>query len=166
MRDFKIVDNLIFFKRRISAVFKVEPFDVALLSEQDRGVFYSKIRQALNVLSAKIQIIAIKERAKITDYSQHFNYILSKAEPTREKIIKEYVKELTELVENENILILKYYIVFSRNINTSKPTQVIEGIKKLEDVVKRFTSTLYQANVKTSQLADEHLINFVKKQLR
>ncbi len=166
MKDFKIIDNLIISKDSISAIFEIEPFDIALLSEQDRATFYQKICQAINVIAGQVQILAIKEKAKICDYSQHLNYVLSKAESKKERLIKKYTKELTKIVKNGNILILKYYLIFSVANDISNSVHVIEGINKLENKIERFTDVLFQAGIEVSQLVDDYLIKFVKKQLR
>lgn len=166
MKDFKIQDNLIVEKGRISAVFEVEPFDVALLSKEDRKMFYHKVRQAFNILPSQVQIISVKENAKISDYAKHFHSITKETEKGKETLTQNYINELSILIETGDVLILKYYFIFSVNANTRKSIKLIEGVKKLNDNVERFTGVLFQAGVTTRQLEENNLVKFIRSQMR
>lgn len=166
MRDFKIQDNLVVEKGRILAICVVMPFDVALLSEDDRRLFYEKIRQAYNMLSTQIQIVAVKDRAKIKDYSSHFDSMSRQTNKSKDSLIHNYINELSVLIESGEVLILKYYFILSVNASTTSAFKYTEGFKKLDEYTKRFTGVLRQAGVETKQLEGKDLIQFFKSQVR
>lgn len=166
MKDFKISNNLIVEQKRMHAVCEVLPFDVALLSKEDRQMFYTKIRQAYDILPSRVQIIVVKEEAKVRDYTKHFESITAETNKAKDSLVLSYIHELSALIEAGEVLILKYYFIFSIGAETKDSRKFIERYNSLSDKVSRFTGVLAQAGVETRQLTGENLINFIKQQVR
>lgn len=100
--NFTIADNLIMRDNSICGVYEIEPFDIALLNEQDREHFYSKLKQAIHVLPSQIQFFVKKDQAKAADYSAHFFSLYDSSSKKREPLINQYIEDLTKLVEENN----------------------------------------------------------------
>lgn len=164
--DFTIQDNLILRTNSITKMFEIEPFDVALLNEQDRENFFIKLKQAIHTLPAQVQFIVRKERAETKDYSQHFFSLYGGATLNREALISQYIKDLSHLLDSETLFITRHYAVFSGACNTNKITDLIAGIKKVNDMGISFASALSACNISVKPLANEELVSFMSSNLR
>ena len=164
--DFTIRDNLILRDNNIVGMYEVEPFDVALLNDQDREHFFVKLKQAIHTLPSQVQFIVRKEQAKSKDYSPHFFSLYDSSNNKREPLIAQYIEDLTNLVNANKFMITRHYAVFSIPCNTSKPHALVQGVKKLNDIGMRFASALSMANVNIRALDNAELKVFAQGTLR
>lgn len=164
--DFTIQDNLIIRTGSITKMFEIEPFDVALLNEQDRENFYIKLKQAIHTLPAQVQFIVRKEKAKSNDYSRHFFSLYEEAKSNREQLISQYINDLTRLLESETFFVTRHYAVFSVSCNTSKTSELIAGIRKVNDLGISFAAALSACNISVKPLTNEELVRFMSSTLR
>ncbi len=166
--DFQIRDNFIVHKSNLIAVFNIEPYDIALLNDSDREIFFNRMKASLHVLPSKIQIIVRKETATVSDYSKHFFSIYDQSERKREWLIDQYVQDLSKLVNTNKFLIVKYYAVFSVPFTDSKDKDpdLVEATQRLNDIQDRFFGALHAGNIESMQLSREELVEFCKSQLR
>jgi len=164
--DFTIQDNLILRANTLTKIFQIEPFDVALLNEQDRENFFIKLKQAIHTLPTQVQFIVRKERAETKDYSQHFFSLYAGSTLNREALISRYIKDLSRLLENETLFITRHYAVFSVSCNTGKTTDLIAGVRKVNDMGISFASALSADNITVKPLTNEELIRFMSSTLR
>lgn len=164
--DFSIQDNLILKDSSIVGMYEIEPFDVALLNEQDREHFFVKLKQAIHTLPSQVQLIVRKENAKSKDYSPHFFSLYDSANKKREPLISQYIEDLTNLVNANNFMITKHYAVFSVPCNTLKVNTLVQGVKKLNDLGMRFASALGAANITVRPLENVELKAFAQGTLR
>lgn len=164
--DFRIIDNYIERKKQLIAVYEIEPFDIALLNDEDRELFYQRIKLMLHTLPGKVQFIVRKETAKQTDYQKHFFSLYTNAEKNRERFISSYITDLTNLVGSEKFLMMKYYAVFSTSLSSKKEASLVSASKRLFDMGRRLSSSLAPAHIITRQLRKEELVAFCKKQLQ
>lgn len=164
--DFTIQDNLILRDNSIVGMYEVEPFDVALLNDQDREHFFVKLKQAIHTLPSQVQFIVRKEQAKSEDYSPHFFSLYDSSNKQREPLIAQYIEDLTNLVNANNFMITKHYAVFSVPCNTTKPHALVQGVKKLNDMGMRFASALSMANITIRPLENAELKVFAQGTLR
>lgn len=166
LTDFSVVDTYILRRNELIAIFSVEPFDIALLNNEDREHFYQSMKQMIHTLPGKMQIIVRKEKAKVSDYSKHFFSIYEQSEKKREGLINSYITDLSRLIETDQFLIVKYYAVFSTSVNPNMPQSMIDAKQKLLDMGNRLSSALSSCNIHIKQLSEEQLIEFCKTQLR
>ncbi len=166
LTDFSISENFIIRQNNLIAVYNIEPFDIALLNDQDREVFFQHLKLALHVLPGRVQLIVRKETAKVSDYSKHFFSIYDQSDKKREPLINTYIEDLSSLVQTKKFLIVKYYAVFSVAFNPTKPQERVESTQKLHDMGVRFAGALHNCNVTTRQLTKEELVEFCRSQLR
>lgn len=166
MKDFKIANNLIIEDKRIHTICEIKPFDVALLSKEDRDMFYTKIRQAYDILPSRVQVIVVKEEAKVRDYTKHFESITSETNKDKDNLVLKYINELSALIEAGEVLIIKYYFIFSVDADTKNSKKFLDKYNQLADKVSRFTGVLAQAGIESRQMKDKELINFIKSQVR
>ena len=103
--DFSIQDNHIIRKQSIIRIYQIEPHDIALLNDQDREHFFTKLKQAIHVLPSQVQLIVKKDRAKSSDYSNHTFSLYNSSSTKREPLIRQYVSELTDLIDSNNFMI-------------------------------------------------------------
>lgn len=164
--DFIIQDNHIIRKQSIIRILEVEPHDIALLNEQDREHFFTKLKQTIHILPSQIQIIVKKERSTSKDYSKHIFSVYNTTIPGREPLINRYVKELTNLIDSNNFMITKHYISISVSAQTKNSKSKIEAFKKINDAELRLASALAQSNISTRSLDNDELIKFMKETLR
>jgi len=164
--NFTIQDNLILRPGNITKMFEIEPFDVALLNEQDRENFFIKLKQAIHTLPAQVQFIVRKERAETKDYSRHFFSLYGGAKLNRESLISQYIKDLTHLIDNETLFITRHYAVFTVTCCTSKTADLITGVKKVNDLGISFASALTVCNIAVKPLNNDELIRFMSSTLR
>lgn len=164
--DFTIHDNLIVRSDRIIKVFEVEPYDIALLNDQDREHFFVKLKQTIHVLPSRVQFIVRKDRAEMSDYSEHLFSLYNSSRPEREELIKHFVKDLTGLVENNNLTVMRHYAVFSAECDTRKVKSKAAAVKKLADAGIRFAAALSACNITVRPLADHELLSIAKDTLR
>jgi len=164
--DFQVQDNLIIRRSSIVRVYEVEPYDIALLNDQDRENFFVKLKQMIHVLPSQVQFIVRKEKTKIEDYSTHFFSIYNQSEPAREPLINRYIQDFTHLIETHEFMTVHHYAVFSVSCNTAKPHERVRAIKKLNDGGIRFTSSMSACNINAKPLNSEDLIHFCKETLR
>lgn len=164
--DFDIQDNFIIRKNSLVQVFEVEPFDIALLNDQDREHFFVKLKQAIHTLPNQIQFIVKKEQASSKDYSRHFFSLFDNASQEREPLIKEYIDNLTELVETNNFLITKHYAVIAVPCNPKSVDSKKNAVKKLFDISSAFAANLSLCQISIRPLENNELASFVKNILR
>ncbi len=164
--DFSIQDNLIIRNNSIVRMYEIEPYDVALLNEQDREHFFVKLKQALHTLPSSVQFIVRKERATSKNYSPHFFSLYDGSNKKREPLIEKYIEDLTALIDSEPFVVTRHYGVFSVSCNTQKPHDKVAAIKKLDDIGLRFASALAVCNIGVRILENDELIQFAKTTLR
>lgn len=164
--DFTIQDNLIVRSGSLTKLLEVEPFDVALLNEQDRENFFLKLKQAIHTLPAQVQIMVRKERATTKDYSKHFFSLYDGAARNREHLINSYVTDLSKLLETETLFVTRHYAVFTVPCNTGKVSDMTEGVKKINDLALSFAGALSACNIAVTSLQNEELVHFMTKTLR
>lgn len=164
--DFKIIDNYIQRKKRLIAIYEIRPFDIALLNEEDREQFYSKIKTMLHTLPGKVQIIVRKEIAKPSDYQDHFFSLYKDADPKRERLIENYVNDITHLLDLEKFQMVKYYAVFSTPLTSTKDEAFVNASKRLYDMGARFSSGLELAQIGIRQLKKNDLVTYFQSQFR
>lgn len=147
-------------------MYEVEPFDVALLNDQDREHFFVKLKQAIHTLPSQVQFIVRKGKATSSDYSRHFFSLYDSSNEKREPLISHYVEDMKKLLDEETFLVTRHYAVFSVPCTTTKPNEKIEAMKKLNDTGLRFASALSQCNISARPLESEQLMEFAKSTLR
>lgn len=164
--NFTIKDNLIMRDNSIIGVYEIEPFDVALLNEQDREHFYVKVKQAIHVLPSQIQFIVKKDAAKASDYSPHFFSLFDSSSKKREPLINQYIEDLTKLVEENHFMMTRHFAVLSTPCNPQKPQNLVQGVKRLNDSGMRFAQSLALSNIAVRALENEELKHFMRETLR
>jgi hypothetical protein len=173
--NFDVVDNLLIFKERIVVVFKLEPVDIMLLSEQDRQIFIKSIQNFLNnQRGIHIQILMRNRGADQSDYMKHFNNITSQQVSLhskemgnlRENKLAGYVEDMQVLLSKNIVPIRDYFILFEIKGNTSTSRKTIELIRKLEELSERMGNLLDQSKIRTNQLRDEKLEEFLQSFIR
>ncbi len=164
--DFYIQNDLIIRKNSITRIYEVEPFDIALLNEQDREHFFIKLKQAIHVLPAQTQFIVRKVQAKSDDYSKHFFSLYDDSTPDKEALVHEYIENLRDLIDSNSFFVTKHFAVISTSCTTNKPQAVVEGVKKLNDVGSRLSASLSVCNIATQPVVGDELKQFVGRILR
>ncbi|QQG40570.1 MAG: hypothetical protein HYV37_03305 [Candidatus Levyibacteriota bacterium] len=164
--DFTIKDNLIVRDNTIIGVYEIEPFDVALLNEQDREHFYVKLKQAIHILSSQIQLIVKKDQAKTTDYSNHFFSLYESSSKKREQLINQYLEDLTTIIDENHFMMTRHFAVLSIPCDPTKPNSLVQGVKRLNDLSLRFAQSLALCNISIQALENEQLKHFMKETLR
>jgi hypothetical protein len=164
--DFDIQDNLIIRKGSIVKLYAVEPFDIALLNDQDREHFFVKLKQMIHVLPSQVQFIVRKEEANVEDYSKHFFSLYNSSNTKRETLINHYVNDLSSLVKNHSFMTMHHYAVFSVSCDTKKAHEKVKAIKKLSDLGIRFASSLSACNISVQPLVDDQLLHVAQTTLR
>lgn len=163
--NFTIQDNFVLRQNNLISIHEIEPFDVALLNDQDREHFFIKLKQAIHVFS-QVQFITKKARAKSDDYSSHFFSLYEDSSKKTEELINKYTEDLTNLINDHEFMTTKHYAVLSVTCNTLKPNTLVQGVKKLTDLSLRFASALNVSNVQVRQLESNELKMFVQETLR
>lgn len=164
--DFIVQDNHIIRKDSIVRIYKIEPFDIALLNTQDREHFFLKLKQVIHTLPSQIQLIVRKEKATVADYSQHFFSLYDHSTNKREPVISEYISELSSFIEQSQPLLVKHYAVFSVSCNSKNTDSKVKAMKKLDDMGNRFGSSLHACNIQIQALDNTELISFMQVTLR
>ena len=164
--DFSIQDDLLIRKDHLIKIYEVEPFDIALLNEQDRAHFFAKLKQAMHTLPSQIQIIVKKNQATTKDYSRHIFSLYETATEEKEPLIKRYVDELVSLVEHNRFTITRCYAVLSVPCQPKNIKSKESAIKKLDDIGNSFSSHLVQCNIQISPLSKDQITDLTKELLR
>ncbi len=164
--NFTIIGNAIKHKQELIAIFEIQPYDIALLNEEDRDHFYHQVKMMLHTLPKHVQLIVRKETAKVSDYHNHFFSMYKGAEKKQEKLIAQYVNDISSLVETGKFQIMKYYAVFSAPLPTDKETHFVDAQKSLHDQSIRFITSLGALHINVTQLQKEDLIAYCKSQLQ
>lgn len=164
--DFSIQDNLIIRKNSIIKMYEVDPFDIALLNDQDREHFFMKLKQTIHILPSQVQFIVRKERTKMADYSKHLFSLYKSSNDKRESLIAQYSKDLSSLIDTTKFVSTHHYAVFSVPLSGSKSENKVNAIKKLNDLGVRFASSLTSCNISVRQLDNNELIEFAQTTLR
>lgn len=164
--DFSLQDNLIIKKNSMIRMYEVEPYDIALLNDQDREHFFIKLKNVIHMLPAQVQFIVRKEKANITDYSKHFFTLYDQSNTERETLIDRYIQDMSALIAQNTFTITRHYAVFSVSCDTAKPYEKVKAIKKLNDMVARFSSSLVACNITVRSLDTNELISFAQTTLR
>ncbi len=164
--DFAIQDNLIVRKNSIISMLAVEPYDIALLNDQDREHFFVKIKQMIHVLPSGVQFIIRKERATMEEYSKHVSSLYKDANTKREPLIHNYLKDLSDLISNHSFVTMRHYAVFSVSCDSKKANEKVKAIKKLSDMSIRFASALSACNITATPLTNNELLHVATTTLR
>ncbi len=163
--DFNVQGNYIIRHKTLIAVYEIEPFDIALLNEEDKEQFYQHIKMALHTLSKQIQLIVRKETARISDYHKHFFSIYKDADPKREELITQYIDDISQLIATGKLQIVKYYAVFSTHLPSQKEVNMVMAARRLQDTSLRFSTTLQGTNITMQQLEHLELVAFCNAQV-
>lgn len=164
--DFEIQDNLIMRNNAIVKMYEVEPFDIALLNDQDREHFFVKLKQMIHVLPSQVQFIVRKEQATVEDYSKHFFSMYNSANKKREPLINNYISDLSAMVKNHSFMTMRHYAVFSVSCDTKNSNAKVKAIKKLSDLGIQFASSLSSCNITVRPLIDDQLLHVAQTTLR
>lgn len=164
--DFTIQDGHIYRKNNITRMYEIEPYDIALLNDQDREHFFSKLKQVIQILPIRIQFIVRKERSNLKDYSRHFFSLYKSSNLRTESHIKKYAQDLCNLIEEESVFITRHYAILSVPCRLSNIQHRVEAINKLNDVGLRFAAGLHQSNISVRPLENDELVSFVQATLR
>lgn len=164
--DFSVQDNHIFRKDSIIRMLLVEPFDIALLNDQDRENFFIKLKQTIHILPSQVQFIVRKEKTTVKDYSQHFFSLYDHSSPKREALINAYIQDLSHFIESNGFMTTRHYTVFSVSCNTAKYSDRVKAMKKLNDNEMSFSGALSACNIQVRTLTNQELINFSESTLR
>lgn len=164
--NFSIVSNYLKHKQELLAVFEIQPYDIALLNEEDREHFYHQVKMMLHTLPKQVQLVVRKETAKISDYQSHFFSIYKNAEEKQEKLITDYIEDISHIVATGKFQIMKYYAIFSAPLSSNKELDFAEAVKNLHDQSIRFITSLNTINITVSQLQKDDLIVYCKSQLQ
>lgn len=164
--DFKILGNYIIRKKKLIAVYEIRPFDIALLNDEERDRYYHHIKTMLHTLPMRVQLISRKETAKVEDYHEHFFSLYDTANEKVNWLIENYITELSSLIENNNFQLMKYYAVFSTPLLGNSDRNFREAAQKLEDMERRFSSSLALERIQTLQLKDKQLVAYFQNQFR
>lgn len=164
--DFSVQNNYLVRRKKLVAVYEVEPYDIALLNDAEREAFYHHIKVALHTLPSQVQLIVKKEKAEVKDYQKHFFSLYKDTERKREPLIASYIHDMSSLVESGKLQIVKYYCVFSTSLSSSKEDHFVQSTKKLNDMGIRFATALQGSHIAMRQLQHEELIAFCKGELQ
>lgn len=164
--QFELQENYIIKNNLLIQVYEVSPFDIALLNEQDRENFFVKLKQTIHTLPRQIQFIVKKERATSKDYSEHFFSLYKDSSPEREELIREYIENITDLVDSNNLMITKHYVVISVPCNPKSSESKESALKKHFDLSSTLSANLSLCQISMRQLDMPELVSFVKAILR
>jgi len=167
--DFTIQDDLIVRKKSICRVFRINPYDISALNTADRQSFFANLKQTLHILPAQLQVIVKKEVATKADFTDHFMHIyksLPKHKKKKEEMTANYQRELEQFIESEKLLTIKQYGVFAVSADTNNALDKVKAIGKLDDMYKRFSSSLESCHVTTKQLTNTELESYMGGLLR
>ena len=164
--DFSVQDNLIIRQNSIIGILAVEPFDIALLNDQDRENFFIKLKQMIHVLPSQVQFIVRKEKTSLKDYSQHLFSLYNNSNSKRETLINSYINDLSRLIQVNDFMTTRHYAVFSVSSNTAKVNDRLKAINKLNDIRMSFTGALSACNIQVRALTNQELIHFSEFTLR
>ena len=173
--DFDLVDNLLISKDKILAVFKLEPIDLMLLSEQDQNIFIKNIQNFLNnQRGIHTQIIMRNRGAEQSDYLGHFNSIINqevklKSEQMtelRDEKLAGYISDMKQLLSKNIVPIRDYYIIFEIKGNPDTTKRALEMTENLAQLSNRLCNLLAQAKIETKQVVDQELEIFLKEFIR
>lgn len=164
--DFHIQDNLIIRKNGIIRIYEVEPFDIALLNDQDRENFFVKLKQMIHVLPSQVQFIVRKGKTTTKDYSKHFFSLYSQSDRKREPVINQYIKDLSSLISAREFMTTRHFAVFSVSGNTVKTNDRVKAIRKLNDMGMSFAAALSACAINIRPLVNDELIKFCEETLR
>ncbi len=167
--DFTIQDDLIIRKKSVSKVFRINPYDISALNGEERATFFANMKQALHVLPAQLQVVVRKERATVSDFTDHFMQVyqsLPKRNEQKETMVANYQQELTAFVERENLQMVKQYGVFAVSVDTNNVSEKVAAIGKLEDMYHRFSSALQTCHITTKKVTNTELASFMRRLLR
>ena len=107
---------------------------------------------ALHTLPHQLQVVIRKEIATVDDFTGHFMYLyksVRKGDKGRETMIANYQKDLSEFIENEKVLTIKQYGVFSAKADAANPKEKVTAIGKLTDMYIRITTSLEPCKIQT-----------------
>lgn len=164
--DFQIQDNLIVRKNNLLKIYRIEPFDISLLNDQDREHFFLNLKQTIHTLPSQVQIITRKESAKPEHYSKHIFSLYAQSNHAREPLINGYVNDLTSLIKGHMFTNTAHYAVFSVSCNPRKTHEKLAAINKLHDMGMRFSGSLAASNIEVYPVINQDLESFTQSILR
>ncbi len=164
--DFTIQDNHIFRNNTVIKLYEVEPYDIALLNEQDREHFFVKMKQMIHTLPSQVQLIVKKEQTRLADISKHIFSLYEQSNRKRELIIDTYVEDLSMLIKTNQFMTMHYYAVFSTPCDESNTSEKVKAMSTLNDMGARFASAMAACGISVSPLENNQLIDYMKHTLR
>ncbi len=164
--DFTIQDNHIFRNNTVIKMYEVEPYDIALLNEQDREHFFVKLKQMIHTLPSQVQFIVKKEQMRLSDISKHIFSLYEQSNRKREAIIDRYVDDLSSLIKTSQFMTIRYYAVFSAPCDPSNSSDKIKAINSLNDMGSRFAASMAACDISVLPLENNQLIDYMQQTLR
>lgn len=158
MLDIKINQNLIVTATSIAAIYKIEPIDIALLSDEEKIYFELNLKRFFNSLESEgLQLVVRTRDAVIDDYKNHFkSFQVSnfKSQSLKDKYIANYLSQLKFILENNSIPIKEYYLIIKLTSKIKNNKSYVNAIKNLNSRAEKIIDNFSRCNLKIEQVVD------------
>lgn len=165
--SFEAWDNCIIANNRLILAYELTGINLHTLSHEERLVYYASIAAALNSLTRiSFQCIVQKERASIRDFLPHV-FSLHRSTPLaqgkKEMMIRQYVAELSKMLDTYWVHKTAVYLVFSERIQESKGHESrLSALRFLETHIGPFLNDIAAAGLRSRQLQTKELTILMK----
>ena len=168
---YSIQNNVVFTSHSALAIIQILPIDVSILNQQNKEGFKKYMASFLHSLGDNdmIQIRIVNRIATRTDYKPHFDNLLNNsrknnANSTVIKMVNNYIANLTNKIETQNVPFKDYFLVIPQWIGTKpNPTILKEYLKDHERKVFNLCQILNKNQMTTIRLENLQLKQFYQQ---
>ena len=140
--DFKVDNNLIFWKKTKLAVLKIEPINFQIKPKKEKETITLAFQKFLNSLDFPVQILMTTENLNLGDYLKSLNERVNNGK--FKDIFKEYRQHMLDIINNDSVSNRNFYIVIPEKTDLSIQIRLCED-------------RLNSLNLKTFILRDKQL---------
>jgi hypothetical protein len=162
--DFTIIGDYVKRQQKLITILQIHPYDISLVNDDERNRYYSHMKTMLHTLPGSVQFLSQKRIAKSTDYHEHFFSLFSNEHKKNSWLLKTYIRELSDLIDNNTLQLMHYYIVLSAPLITDNDTAFTNAVNRLSNMEKRVGSALSLEQIQITQLTHKELVDYFQEQ--
>lgn len=170
---YSIKNNHVFTTNQVLTVIQIFPIDISILNAQNKESFKKYMASFLHSIpdNNSIQIRIVNRLATTSDYKPHFDNLLNNSRQTNAnstvvKLINDYINNLTNKINLQNVPFKDYYLIIPEWIGTKTTPETLKSyLKTHEQKVNNLCDILNKNQMETKRLQNQELKQFYSESI-
>ena len=140
------------------AVLQIEPANISLLSDRERGQRISALHEVLNGLGSAYQILAVPHPIDLDAYLRHLESLLQNTDPKRRHLLSQYLAYVRRVVGTGEAQERRFYLLLPLAAQDAKRRGAADDLRQRAAEV---AAALGRADLHTVVLDDRALMDLL-----